>query len=276
MKPLVLEYSVSREQWVAGLMAVLARYSADDPYRTRMIVARLIGLVVLILAWGMIGWSPWSLFAACLLLPLGELFTQRTIGRKAIGSTFDPGESEIWLEVSEDGLHEKTRNRERRYLWSGVGGVFETGGVIVFDLAGTDILVVPASAISDDQRQQLDDGLAENRLAVTRRSRLDARSGTVLPEVATIGKISVAVAIMSAMIGWATSGPVLMAGGPDNAARNMLLALGAGLVLAVLGWLVAGALLRAAARRSEASANALAWAMFAAATVAFIYGFLWR
>ena len=276
MKPLVLEYSISREQWVAGLMAVLARYSADDPYRPRMIVARLVGLVLLILAWGFAGWNPWSLFAACVLLPLGELLIQRMIGRKAIGSTFDPGESDIWLELSEDGLHERTRNRERRYLWSGVRGVIETGGVIVFDLAGTDILVIPASAIDPDQRSELEAGLADQELALVSQSRLDARSGTVLPEVATIGKISVAVAIMSVAVGWATSGPVLTAGGSDHVVRNLVLALAAGLGAAILGWFVAGALLRAAARRSQAWAHALGWAFFAAATVAFLYGFLWR
>ena len=276
MKPLVLEYVVDRDEWVNGLMAVLARYSAHDPHRPRMIVARLVGLVVLIIAWGLAGWNPWSLFAACVLLPLGELFIQRVIGRKAIGSTFDPGESDIWLELSEDGLHERTRNRERRYLWSGVRGVIEAGDVIAFDLAGTDILVVPAAAITADKRSELEAGLAENDLTLLRQSRLDAGSGMVLPEVGAIGKISVSFAIMSVAVGWATSGSVIMAGGPDHVVRNLLLALAAGLVAAVAGWFAAGALLRAAARRSEAWAHALGWAFFAAATAAFLYGFLWR
>lgn len=276
MKPLVFDYTIAREQWVTGLMAVLARYSADDPYRSRMVIARLVGFVLLFALWQIAGWHIYSLFAASFLLPLGEAFIQRTIGRKAIGSTFDPAEADIWLEISEDGLHEKTRNRERRYLWSGVRGVYETGRVIVFDLAGTDILVIPGDMIDTDKRIQLDAGLAENELAIAQQSKLDAQSGTALPEVAAIAKLSIAAAIMGAAIGWATSGSVLVASGPENVARNILLAVAGGLVLAAIGWFATDALLRAIARRSETAANALGWTLFALSTLAFLYGFLWR
>ena len=276
MKPLVFQYSIAREQWVDGLMAVLARYSADDPYRSRLIIARLAGLVLLVILWEAVGWSSWSLFAACLALPLGEAMIQRTIGRRAIGSTFDPGESDIWLEISDDGLHEKSRNRERRYLWSGVRGAYETGGVIVFDLAGTDILVLPGNAIGPEKRLELEAGLAEYKLALISQSRLDTRSGTTLPDAAATAKLAVAVAIVGAAVGWATSGPVLLAGGPDNVVRNLLLAIAAGLVLAAIAWVATGSLLKAVARRSRSWARALAWALFAAAMIAFLYGFLWR
>lgn len=276
MKPILFEYQISRDQWVTGLMAVLARYSADDPYRSRLVIARLVGLVLLVFLWQLAGWSSWSLFAAAVLLPLGEAMIRRTFGRQAIGSTFDPGESSIRLEVDEDGLHERSANRERRYLWSGVRGVYETGEVIVFDLAGTDMLAIPGEAIAKDQRDALDAALAEHNLALIDRSPLDARSGVGLSDTATVAKLSVGVAIVGAAVGWATSGSVLAATPPDLVARNVLSALAGGLLLAAVAWIAVGRLLGVVARRSATAASIAAWLLVGASLIAFLFGFIWR
>lgn len=276
MKPVTIEYCISREEWVGGLLAVLASHSQRDPFRPRMMLARLVGFILLIFLWQIIGWSEGSLFAAAILLPVGEILIQRFLGRRAIGSTFDPGESLIHLELTEAGVRERTANRERQYKWSGVRQIFVSDAEITFDLAGTDMLVVPTRALDAGQGGALDDCFQAHGIPVVRTSRNEGRAGVRLVEDVTLAKLAVAVAIVAIIVGYVTSGAGLKLLGSEHQLRNLLIVFGAALLAAAGGWVATRAVIGAAARRSAMLASALAWTLFALSTAAFLFGFLWR
>lgn len=276
MKPVTIEYCISREEWVGGLVAVLAGHSQRDPYRPRMMLARLAGFILLIFLWQIIGWSEGSLFAAAILLPVGEILIQRFLGRRAIGSTFDPGESTVQLELTEAGVRERTANRERQYKWSGVRRIFASDTETTFDLAGTDILVVPTRALDAGQRGAMDDCFKANGIPIVRTSRTEGRAGIRLVEDVTLAKLAVAIAIVAIIVGYVTSGAGLRSLGSEHQLRNLLIVFGGALLAAAGGWVAAGAFIGAAARRSATLASVLAWTLFALSTAAFLFGFLWR
>lgn len=276
MTPITLDYSITRDEWVGGLVVVLAGHSQRDPYRPRMMIARLGGLILLIFLWQIAGWSEASLFAAAILLPVGEILIQRFLGRRAIGSTFDPGESAVQLELTDAGVREQTANRERRYKWSGVRRILVGDTEITFDLAGTDLLVVPTRALDAEQRGALDHCFEEHAIPVVRTSRREGRVGIRLVEDVTLAKLAVAIAIVAVIVGYATSGAGLRELGYEHQLRNLLIAFGGALLAGAGGWVATGAVITAAARRSAALASALAWTLFALSTAAFLFGFLWR
>lgn len=271
MKPIVLEYDLARQEFVTGLMAIFARLSAGDTYRPWMNVARLAGLILLFIVWPALGWSAYSLLAAVIVIPLGEAAVQQFIGRRAIGSTFDPAESAIRLEISEDGLHERTANRERRYLWSGVRNVFETGDVIVFDLAGTDMVVVPDRAITSLQRAELEQALANRGKVIAPRSQADTKAGVRLGEIRLLAKLSVSMALFGIIVSRISSANLLVPAGPVPTVGRLLFASLIGLIAAVGGWLATGALLKAVARYGESRTSAAAWTMIILAIGVFVF-----
>ena len=276
MKPVVLDYTLTREEWVAGLVAVLGKYGERDPYRSRMMLARLGGFIALIYLWQLAGWNEASLYAAAILLPAGEILIQRTLGRRSIGTTFDPGEAAVHLEIAADGLRETTPNRERRYAWTAVRNVFQNDTELAFDLAGSDLMVVPARTLDAAARRQLIEYFEANDIPLVRRSRMEGRAAIGLVDEVTIAKLAVAVAVVAVIVGYATSGPGLAAIGQEHQLRNLLLCFAAAQVAGTGAWLATGSLLAAAAGRSRALARGLAWALFALSAAAFLYGFLWR
>lgn len=275
MKPIVFEYQISHEEWTEGLVAILAAWSARDPYRPWMNVARLAFLVGLFFLWAVLGWSLYSLLAAAILLPVGEALIQRYIGRHAIGSTFDATESNVWLEISEDGVHERTRTRERRWLWDGVRTIFETENGLAFDLAGTDVLVLPGHAIDAERRAELEAGAAEFECPIVSRSGGDARAGLRVSEVAIIAQLAVATAVLSLAMQSATSS-ALVVGAGANALIAVLVALALAILLAAGGWFAAGAILRVAARRGAAFKTGVAWVLIILSIASFSWGMFVR
>ncbi|HEX4761334.1 MAG TPA: YcxB family protein [Sphingomicrobium sp.] len=193
------QYTLSKEEYVAGLTPVMDELGRQDSSRTRRLLEQL-ALAVVIL--GAITFlfpdAGLGLLAAIVLFTvLTSLLAPRWL-RAATGQSYDPDVTQLDVEISDDGIVERTGMRERRWAWAAVRRIHESSTAVALEMAGWDMLVLPHRLWdSDDQRRAFVNELrtlATSALAI-REPRTAARVDT--RDLLTIGAIAAAVDVLA-------------------------------------------------------------------------------
>lgn len=193
------DYQLSRDEYVAGLTPLTDQLGRQDSSRTRRILEQLAMVVVIIAAIGIVfpGALPGLLAAAVLLTLLTGAFTPRWM-RGATGQSYDPAVIDLHIEISDSGIVERTPMRERRWEWGAVRRIHENHGVLAFELAGWDMLVLPYRLWdSDDERAEFTEQLRLLASAALPISKPRSAARTDTRDLLTIGAIAAAVDILA-------------------------------------------------------------------------------
>ena len=136
--------ALTKEDYASGLAVLFGELGKRDPSRDRRIWEQLgattLLLLILLFVFRDAGLAVViTLFAQAIVLALlGDRWV-----RRAHGVSYDPSTAHYTVEFTEQGIAEQNPNRARNWKWSAVRQVHDTGDVLVFELDGWDMLILP-------------------------------------------------------------------------------------------------------------------------------------
>jgi hypothetical protein len=192
-------YQLGKDEYVAGLTPVMDELGRQDRSRTRRLFEQL-ALAVVIL--GAITFAfpdaALGLLAAIVLFTVFTSVLAPRWLRAATGQSYDPAVTDMDVEISDNGIVERTDRRERRWAWAAVRRIHESGGVIALEMAGWDMVVLPYRLWGyDDERRTFVEELRSLATAAlpAKTPRTAARVDT--RDLLTIGAIAAAVDVLA-------------------------------------------------------------------------------
>jgi hypothetical protein len=196
------DYELSKSEYVAGLTPLLDELGRRDSNRTRRLLEQLAMAVVVV---GTISFifpdSALGLLAAMALFTVFTAMLAPRWYRGATGQTYDPALSGMHVEISDNGIVERTAVRERRWPLSAVRQVYDNQGVLALGMEGWDMIVLPHRLWDSEDRRTAFvaelHALAPHALAPTR-PRKNARVDT--RDLLVIGAIAAAVDVLALVV----------------------------------------------------------------------------
>jgi len=161
------EHRLSRVDYITGVESLVTELGRSDPNRKRSNFEQIaMALGVLVIADILFPEAgPAFLLAAVGVLTLSAIFGKRWV-RLARGASYDPAAMEVRVEIDGEKLSERSAVRERRWSWEAVRTVHDRGSVVVFSLAGWDMLALPASSWPEAEQKARFLSEVETRLPV--------------------------------------------------------------------------------------------------------------
>lgn len=135
---------LTKEDYVSGLSTVIVQLGLRDRGRNRRLLVQvgLWGLLCILLA----TLFPSAGLAVIVTFVAAALVTSWWVAwsaRQTTGSSYDPATAAFTAEFSDVGINDRTADRVREWQWPAIRQVHDNGGVIVFELAGWDMLILP-------------------------------------------------------------------------------------------------------------------------------------
>ena len=136
--------ALTRDDYVSALGVVSSELGKRDPMRDRRIWEQIGASALLVLVLTFIFRDAGSavvvtiLAASVLISALGTRWM-----RKSFGVSFDPATAHFTVEFTDQGIVEENPERRRQWQWAAVRQVHDTGAVLVFELDGWDMLILP-------------------------------------------------------------------------------------------------------------------------------------
>lgn len=137
-------YRLSKDEYVVGLSALMNELGRQDEGRTRRLVEQLaiFGLVLAAITVAFPDALVGLLVATLLLAVFMGALRARWL-RGATGQSYDPAVADHEVEITGDGIFDRSPLRERRWSWSAVRSIHDLKQAVVLELAGWDMLVMP-------------------------------------------------------------------------------------------------------------------------------------
>lgn len=195
-------YELSKDEYVAGLTPVMDELGRQDSSRTRRLLEQLAVAVAILGAISLVfpGAALGLLVAIVLFTVFTSVLAPRWL-RAATGQSYDPAVTDLDVEISDGGILERTGMRERRWPWTAVRRVHDSGGVIALEMAGWDMVVLPNRLWdTDEQRKGFVEELGSLAIAAIpiKAPRTVARVDT--RDLLTIGAIAAAVDVLAIVV----------------------------------------------------------------------------
>lgn len=175
------DVALTREDYADGLAVVTQELGKRDPVRDRRIWEQLgAGTLLLIV---LLFLFPGSDLAIVVTL-LAEAFLLAMLGerwvRQSFGVSYDPATARFTVEFTDRGIAEQNPHRTREWQWAAVRQVHDNGDMLVIELDGWDMLILPSRLWPDAARKAA--FLREARERVPPRPDATASSATTILE----------------------------------------------------------------------------------------------
>lgn len=256
------DYELSKDEYIAGLIILMEQLRRQDAARARVLWEQIAGVIAIILI--VMVFFPegaLALLVATLLVSVLQWVMSRRWLRTGTGISYDPQVARMHIEIDDSGVVEHSANRERRWSWDGIRQVHDTGALVVLELAGWDMLVLPARLWTGEAERKafLDSLPAQLTRAEPLRANQELATRRGFPETVQIAALAAAVdalALGALALPWVT--PRLPSG--TGAAEGLAIVIG--------GVLLSCAFAYAALRFARSALPRLHESSPAAATVA--------
>ena len=196
------KYRLSRDEYVVGITALIDELTRQDKARTRRIIEQLAIGVVAIGATTVFypDALPGLLVATVVLAALSMVLGGRWV-RASTGQSYDEGLADLELEIGDGGITEQAGRRERRWPWPAVRRVVETPSVIVLELVGWDMVVLPHRLWPGDE-ERAEFAAELRRLATNAQFRSVQRAPSPIgtPYLLTVGAIAAGVDVLALVV----------------------------------------------------------------------------
>ena len=139
------DYELTRDEYVAGLTVLMEQLRRQDAARARVLWEQIVGVIAIILI-VMIFFpeGALALLVATLLVSMLQWGMSRRWLRTGTGISYDPQVARMHIEIDDSVVVERSANRQRRWSWDGIRQVHATDALVLFELVGWDMLVLPA------------------------------------------------------------------------------------------------------------------------------------
>lgn len=149
------EYRLSRDEYVAGLSVLTEELRRRDPWRARVLWEQGIAILVIILLVMLL--FPSGVFAVlivCFFVSLFEFAMRPRWTRGMTGVSYDPAVAEETVEIDDAGVSQRGAARLRSWPWTSVRQVHDAEPGLVLEVAGWDMVILPARLWDDAQTRQ--------------------------------------------------------------------------------------------------------------------------
>jgi hypothetical protein len=146
------QVDLTKPEYVVGLDTLFGELAKRDGNRNRMHYQRLAAVVVLLTA---TNWFFPEAMAGLLFIILGFALFDGIMGRfwfkSAHGASYDPEVGVQHVEITDEGITDRSPMRERRWPWDAVRRVHDRQTALVFEFVGWDMLVLPYRLWKSDE-----------------------------------------------------------------------------------------------------------------------------
>ena len=138
------DVELTKQDYVSGLSTVMVQLGLRDNGRHRRILLQIVLSTVVLIAMMTLFWNDaLAVLVAFFVAAAVDNWLIRWTGRRATGASYDPATAAFSVEFGPAGIVERAPSRVREWQWPAVRQVHDTGSVIVFELDGWDMLVLP-------------------------------------------------------------------------------------------------------------------------------------
>ena len=198
------EYRLSRDEYVAGLSVLTEELRLRDPWRSRVLWEQGIAILAIILLVTVL--FPAGVFAVlivCFFVSLFEFVMRPRWARGMTGVSYDPAVAEEVVEIDDAGVSQRSAARLRSWPWESVRQAHDVDAGVVLELAGWDMVMLPARLWQDSEDQRafvmrLPCAVAERRESQPKKIPAPAFS-TMLP-IAALAAAVEALAIVTGLL----------------------------------------------------------------------------
>jgi len=152
------DVTLTRQEYIVGLETLTAQLARTQPRSKELVLWQMIGAitVVLILTGFLYPRAVTAVMLALVVIGMAEAVIRNGAARRILGISYDPAVASCRVTIDDSGVAEECGERSRRWPWSGIRGVYNTGSVVVIHVAGWDMVVLPNRPWdSAEERQQL-------------------------------------------------------------------------------------------------------------------------
>ena len=144
------EYHLRRDDYVAGLSLLFEQLRRSDrPAKRRAWEQVAMVVAVLAIVGVLFPNAITGVLVAAFLVSVFEFVLRPRWMRGAHGISYDPALSDMTITFDDNGISETTQERLRQWPWSAVRQVHEIDAGLIFELAGWDMVILPARLWSD-------------------------------------------------------------------------------------------------------------------------------
>lgn len=253
-------YRLTHEQYSAAIAALTDQLAVRDKRRMQRLLEQL-GVMVAILVVIALAFPqalPGLLVASMLATILFGALQGRWV-RGVTGISFEPELADHEVELTDVGLSDRSSLRERKWSWAAVRRVHELDNMVVVELVGWDMLVLPDHLWPDaSDRLKFVEELGTHAAAATFVKPSAAVSATQSGDLLTLGAVGAGVDVL-ALVLFLLPLSALPSGGPNQTAFLATLAV---IILVGVGLAYAAyRLARKALERLQARAPSVAVAL---------------